>query len=170
MACRKIVCALGLVDELELRLAADRLVVFAVVVRPLDRDDGRLGDGRAAGFRPAEGVERHGRVVARPRPDVVGAALLEAPEQARHSGHARADDAHVELDQRPRGELGKVHGRVGARRPSDQGPETDHAADGDKETDEERKNDTGLLLHVQIELETKSQLVSICFPLEFRLL
>ena len=140
-------------DKLDLRLTST-----VASSRALDRDDRSLGDTVATPAAllvetcvraPAVGAGEHlGGVVAvaAARADVLGAALLEATEQARHTGHAGANDAHVELDQRPHCQLRVVHGRVRAERPADEGLEANHTADGDEETDQEGEDDADLLL------------------------
>lgn len=91
------------------------------------------------------------RVVGR-RPLLLDVLLLDAPEQRRHARQARADDARVELDQRPERQVGVVICRVRARRPAVEEREPDDGANGDEEAEHEGEDDACFGLPVGLKL------------------
>lgn len=71
----------------------------------------------------------------RARLALVGALLLDAAEQAGHTGQAGADDAGVELDEGPEGQVGVVVAWVRGLGPAGEEFEADDGADGYEEAE-----------------------------------
>lgn len=116
----------------------------------------RLGAGLALAAAHGGEAARAAEAVAQRRLLPLRVLVPDAAEKAGHAGEAGADDAGVELDQGPDGQVAVVVGRVGRRGPGGQEPEAGDGAGGDEEAEQEDEDDAGLCLPVGLELEAVS--------------